>query len=58
MDVTFHEKEPFYSVRQNDNDTCSKGENSIKEISDRGAVMIPIMDSMRLEDEKIGRAHV
>ena len=51
MDVTFHEKEPFYSLKGNDNGTGNKGENIIGESNDRGTVIIPIGDIIRSEDE-------
>jgi hypothetical protein len=54
MDVTFHEKEPFYSFKQNGSDTCSKGENLIKESNNKGSAMIPIVDIIRSENETEG----
>ena len=51
MDVTFHEKEPFYSLKGNDNGIGSKGENIIGESNDRGTVIIPIGDIICSEDE-------
>ncbi|XP_071676410.1 retrovirus-related Pol polyprotein from transposon TNT 1-94 isoform X2 [Lolium perenne] len=54
MDVTFHEKEPFYPLKENYRDTCSKGENLIKENNDGGTVMVPIGDIIRSTGETEG----
>jgi hypothetical protein len=48
IDVTFHEKEPFYSLKHNGSDTCSKGK--VKESNDKGAIMVPIVDIIRSKD--------
>ncbi|CAM0949877.1 unnamed protein product [Alopecurus aequalis] len=43
-----------YALSKNDNDTGSKGENLIKDINDRGNVMVPIVDIIHSEEETEG----
>ena len=49
MDVTFHEKEPFYPLKDASNGTGSKGENSNNMCGSGGSVLVPMMDTVPLD---------
>ena len=54
MDVTFHEKEPFYSLNVPNYGIDIKGERSNKDNNTGGSTLVPMMDIYQIENETQG----